>query len=252
MHDMTVRMLGRIEIVADGEVVPICRRQLRTIVAVMALEPGAVILNDRIIEALWVGRELPSRPRHALHVYVNRLRSLHPVLAACVTTVEDGYRMECPPDSVDAVEFEGLALRGRRMLEARPHEALASLDHALSLWRGPALGDLHYDEYAASAVMRLEELRVAAQEDRCDAAIRIGNGRNPIPELLQLTRAHPLRERPVALALRAMRRAGRSPEAMKLYRDYCATIGTELGLKPSSEVERIVADLGAVPQQAMA
>ena len=40
---------------------------------------------------------------------------------------------------------------------------------ALDLWRGPALADLAFESFAEHEASRLEEIRLAALEDRIDA-----------------------------------------------------------------------------------
>jgi DNA-binding SARP family transcriptional activator len=48
------------------------------------------------------------------------------------------------------------------------------LREALSLWRGAPLADFAYEPFAQTEVARLEELRVAALEDRIEADLRCG------------------------------------------------------------------------------
>jgi len=244
MNDVRVRALGCVDVVVDGGVIPIHRRQLRAVVAVMALEPGSSVLNDRLIDALWTDQP-PRRPRHALHVYVNRLRSLHPAIASSVSTVPNGYRLDCAQEQVDLAEFERLARAGRGKLDTAPGEALGLLNDADALWRGPAFGDLHYEEFAAGAVRRLNELRVAAKEDLCDAALRVGSSWDPTPALLELARLHPVRERPIALLLMALQRNGRSNEAAAECLEYHARVTREFEARSSPELTRLMAQLAS-------
>ena len=78
-----------------------------------------------------------------------------------------GYVLEVAPEVVDANVFERLLDEGRRENAAgRPTVALEVLDRAAALWRGAPLADVAYQEFAHAEVRRLEELRLAATEER--------------------------------------------------------------------------------------
>ena len=49
---------------------------------------------------------------------------------------------------------------------------------ALALWRGPPLADLTYEPFAQNEIRRLEQLRLAALENRVDAELRWAWGRS--------------------------------------------------------------------------
>ena len=59
--------------------------------------------------------------------------------------------------------------------------AAALLREALDLWRGPPLADLAYEPFAPPACGRLEELRLAALEERIDADLSLGRQRSSSP-----------------------------------------------------------------------
>src|SRR6185437_9257071 len=81
-----------------------------------------------------------------------------------------GYALEVEPESVDARRFERLLAEGRAANTAgRPTDAARVLRSALGLWRGDALADLTYESFARPEIERLEELRLAALEERVDA-----------------------------------------------------------------------------------
>ena len=69
------------------------------------------------------------------------------------------------------------------------------LRRAEGLWRGSALAELRPTPTARAEVVRLEELRIAATEERMDAMLDAGDHRELIPELEALVAAHPYRER---------------------------------------------------------
>lgn len=232
MTGVQIRLMGPIELEIDGTGVPLPRRQVRMLLTLLALagETGASV--DTIIEALWEA-DLPGNPKHAVHVYVNRLRKLHPAIARAVYTIGDGYRLDVPGDAVDVVRFEGLVERAHRDLAHDPAQARRSLDAALELWRGPAFGSLHYCEFLAGVVRRLEEWHLAALEDSCEAQLRLGRARRVIPDLQELTHRHPYRDRAMQLLVTALDADGRRTEALVAHRNYCRRIASELGVRPS-------------------
>ena len=95
--------------------------------------------------------------------------------------------------------------------------AAALLRDALELWRGPPLADLAYESFAEAACERLEELRLAALEERMDAELALGRQAPLVAELEALVAEHPLRERlrgQLMLALYRSRPAGRGARGL--------------------------------------
>ena len=120
------------------------------------------------------------------------------------------------PSRLDAAEFEELLETARAHRGSSRHEeALASLDAALALWRGPALAGLD-DGDAATERERLEDLRVAALEDRAESTLALGRTLD-LPELEPLVAEHPLRERLRGLLMLGLYRGGRQAEALDAY-----------------------------------
>ena len=129
--------------------------------------------------------------------------------------------------------FERLLEAGRRAnADGKPAEALEALEAALGLWRGNALADLVYEEFARTEIDRLEELRLVATEERIDAMLALGQHDTVIPELEALTAKHPLRERLRGQLMLALYRAGRQAEALRVYGDTRKRLVDELGIEP--------------------
>ena len=87
-----------------------------------------------------------------------------------------------------------------RLVAAKSHPAAArtvgiapELQTALALWRGEALADYRFDEFAQLEISRLEELRVEAIEERVAADLAAGAGEDLVGELQGLVAEHPLR-----------------------------------------------------------
>src|SRR5439155_361850 len=116
---------------------------------------------------------------------------------------------------IDSRRFERLAAEGRAALFAEDAELAARhLSEAEELWRGPALVDVVYAEFAAHEAARLEELRLSTFEDLADAELAIGGHEQLIPRLQAFVAAQPLRERARAQLMLALYRDGRQSDAL--------------------------------------
>jgi DNA-binding SARP family transcriptional activator len=240
---MEFRVLGPLEANAGGRPIRLGGSKQRALLAMLLLHANEVISSDRLIEALWDGDAPESAPK-ALQVHVSQLRkALEPERApgdpaSLLVTQPPGYVLRVAPERLDLVQFEREVAEGRRLLDAgEPAAAVSALDTALSLWRGPALGDLTYATFAQAEIGRLEELRLAALEDRFEAQLACGRHVAVIPELERLVAEHPLRERPRAQLMLALYRAARQADALEVYRDTRAVLVDELGIEPGKALQ---------------
>jgi DNA-binding SARP family transcriptional activator/outer membrane protein assembly factor BamB len=209
------------------------------------LHANEVVSRDRLIEELW-GEAAPATVNTVLNGYVSRLRR---VLAdgsseELLTTKAPGYVLRVSADRLDARRFEALLQRGGEELgEGDARRAAATLRAALSLWRGPPLADLAYEQFAQSEIRRLEELRFAALESRIEADLALGKHGTLVAELDSLVREHPFRERLHAQLMLALYRSGRQAEALEVYRRARQMFADELGIDPGlrlAELERAI------------
>ena len=108
------------------------------------------------------------------------------------------------------------------------------LREALGIWRGPPLAEFAYEPFAQAAIAQLEELHLAAVEDRVEADLALGRARELVGELRDLVARHPLRERLRGQLMLALYRSGRQAEALEAYQEFRRTLSEELGLEPGS------------------
>ncbi len=235
---LDVRLLGPIEAERDGAPIALGGPKPRTLLAVLALEPGRVVSVDRLVEALWPG-DPPETAPHAVQVYVSQLRkALGPVIA----TRAPGYELELAPERVDLHRFAQLTQDGRAALDGGdPVTAEGALREALALWRGPALADFLYEPFAQSEIARLEELRTVTLEERIEADLALGRHAELVSELEALIAAQPLREHPRAQLMLALYRSGRQADALAAYRTARETLVEELGIDPGPELRELEA-----------
>ncbi|WP_454856564.1 BTAD domain-containing putative transcriptional regulator [Promicromonospora soli] len=232
---MQIRMLGPFEVRLrddDGAVADVPGARLRALLIALALEPGHPVQRTTLVDWIW-GEHPPSEATNALQRLVSRLRKVLP--DGVVEGQPNGYRLLVEPDAVDAVRFERLA--GQAHADDGPRR-VQLLREALTLWRGAAMQDVGLAGSAAldAAVTRLDELRLAAMEDRFDAEIGLGHGADLVPELTDLVAAHPMRERLVAALMRSLAAAGRDTDALLLYQRTREALADALGVDPSPEL----------------
>jgi len=173
---MQFAVLGPVEVEDEGRPIPLGSAKQRALLAILLLHANEVVSRDRLINDLW-GERPPESAPHSLDVYVSRLRkALQPDGGdSLLVTRPGGYVLRLGPEQLDLSRFEHLAESGRSALAAGNYDAAAiRLRQALSLWRGPALGELAYEPFARPEAERLEEQRLAALEERIEAELALG------------------------------------------------------------------------------
>jgi predicted ATPase/DNA-binding SARP family transcriptional activator len=232
---MELRILGPLEVVGDdGQALALRGGQVRAVLARLALDLNEVVSLDQLIDAVW-GESPPSAPQGALQVHVHSLRKV--LGADRIVTRAPGYLLRMDEGDVDAVRFARLVNEGEQLLHAGDHSgAVAVLQQALDLWRGPALSDHVFEPFAQQEAGRLEELRLVALERRFDADLALGRHAALVPELEALVAAQPLRERFRAQLMLALYRANRQADALEVYREARSILVDGLGIDPGPEL----------------
>src|SRR4051812_4137469 len=158
---MRVGLLGGLEVRDDEDRdVVVAGAKLRSLLALLALHVGRVVPTDQIVDALW-GEHPPAAVRNGLQGLASKLRR---ALGSTerVAMRGGGYALELPAEAVDVHRYEQLVAEGRTAAaDGDPSRAVARLAEADALWRGDPLADFVYDEFAAAAITRLSELRLA-------------------------------------------------------------------------------------------
>jgi DNA-binding SARP family transcriptional activator/tetratricopeptide (TPR) repeat protein len=231
------RILGSLEARDGGDALPLGGVRERSLLALLLLNANELVPTDRLVDELW-GDPPPKTAVKTVQVYVSRFRKL--LGATTIVTRPPGYLLQVDPESIDLHRFDRLAGEGRQALAADdPATAGRLLREALLLWHGAPLADFAYEPFAQAEAARLEELRVAALEDRVEADLRCGRAADLVGELQALAARHPLRERPRAQLMLALYRCGRQAEALDVFRDTRTTLVEELGIEPSQDLQRL-------------
>src|SRR5690242_9708126 len=211
---MDFRLLGPLEVDADGLPVSLGGARVRALLALLLLHRNEVVSLDKIVDELWAGP--PKTAEQVVRVYVSNLRKA--LEAQVILTRGSGYLLQAGPDDVDVDRFDALRTEGRRMLAAgEAVQACEALGDALALWRGAPLQEFAYERFAQSEIARLEELRLATLEDLFDARLATGEDSELVADLEQLVEANPLRERLRAQLMLTLYRSGRQADALEIY-----------------------------------
>jgi DNA-binding SARP family transcriptional activator/RecA/RadA recombinase len=232
------RLLGPLEAQDEERRVELGRPKQRALLAVLLVHANHVVPVDRLVEELW-GAEPPPQAAASVQTYVSNLRrALEPGRPArapsrVLVSQPPGYRLVVGAGELDAARFAALAHEGHRLLEAgRPAAAAGVLREGLALWRGPALAEVADEAFAVAERNRLEELRVAALEDRLAADLDLGWHAAAVAELEELADRYRFRERLAGLLMLALYRSGRQGEALQAFQAVRRALADELGIDP--------------------
>ncbi|WP_460728034.1 BTAD domain-containing putative transcriptional regulator [Nocardia heshunensis] len=204
---------------------------MRALLALLALQPDLHADPDRILDSLW-GEDLPGNPANALQIVASRLRAALAPHCRVIAT-HPGYRLELPPDAVDAHRFNQLTREGRALRRAGDLAAAArAFDAALSLWSGTAMEDLLDIPVLAQHAASLNEQRLDALETLAEINLGLGRAGELIGVLLREIHSNPLRESLGAHLIRALAATGRPTQAHAVYDDIRRRLESEFGAAP--------------------
>ncbi|MGX7670791.1 BTAD domain-containing putative transcriptional regulator [Plantactinospora sp. DSM 117369] len=228
---MQFGILGPVEVRHDGRLLPSGSGRERLVLASLLLGAGKVLPADVLITRLW--EQPPGSARAQLHNLISglrrRFRAVDPDL---IETRPTGYLLRLRGHRLDLTEFRDLADRGRAAASGGDHTAaVALLDQALALWRGPALADV-----AGVDSGRLREAlhgeRLGAAEAKLDAVLGLAEYEAVLREVEPLLADNPYAERLYCQQMSALAGLGRRAEALAVYRRAYRRFVDGLGLEP--------------------
>jgi DNA-binding SARP family transcriptional activator len=223
----------------------------RALLALLALRVGSVVPTEEAIDCLWPER-VPAAPQASVHTYVSRIRRLLAPRGIQVLTRAAGYRLAVASEDVDSVAFERSVERARaEQYRGEYVAAVARLDQAARLWRGPALADLREWRFASAAAVQLDNARVEAEALRHRLALTVGRAEGVVGALQRLLKIYPLHEQLAGLLMWALYEEGRQSEALLVYQRTADRLRRESGIDPGpwlTEAQRLVLTHGPAQQ----
>jgi predicted ATPase/DNA-binding SARP family transcriptional activator len=235
------RILGPLEVLKDGDPVPIRAAKQRVLLASLLIDANRVVPVETLVARLW-GETSPGKARNTLQNYVLRLRRLLGSTgdSGPVLTRPQGYLIDVAGDALDLHRFDALVRRATvTATRGDTEQASVLLREALGLWRGQPLSDLPSDLLQQEIVPVLIERWLGALESRIEADLMLDRHGEVLPELWELTTTYPLRERFWAQRMVALYRSGCRGDALACYRTVSRLLAEELGIDPGAELREL-------------
>ncbi|BBC32401.1 hypothetical protein SGFS_036950 [Streptomyces graminofaciens] len=221
---MRFRILGSPELYDDvrHRHIPLNAPKQRLLLGALLSHPNRTVPRETLVRELWGGTP-PRKSASTLNAHVSLLRKalleVEPERANAPRLVArgSGYLLEAAPEETDFGRFGQALDRTRRTAALDPENACTALREALGLWRGTVLEGGAHGPLCAELTARLEEERQQALELLFDCALRAGLHRYIVPELEEVTAAHPRRERFHDQLMEALCGCGREADAIGVY-----------------------------------
>ena len=224
-----VRLLGPVDVVADGESRPVSGVRRKTVLATLALHGGEVVSIGRLVDIVW-GEAAPPTAVNTLQSHVSYLRGVLGSKAAILAR-PPGYVLDLGAESTDVQLAERLLRQGTQSDD--PVHGARQLQAALALWRGRPLADLADLAWLEDEARRLDLLCLQVKRALSEARLAAGEHIQLVPSLEQMVAEHPLDEHIHAQLILALYRSGRQADALAVYHRLRRTLGEQLGIDPS-------------------
>lgn len=229
-----MRLFGTLEI--EGlERGQLGRRQVRTLLRMLALDAGQPVPVATLVDWLW-GEGPPDRAAEQIGVLVSRLRSS--IGANRVERTDAGYALHA--DWTDIAALEDLATEARQRLhDCALSAARAAAAAGLALLRGPLLADEPDAWWAEPTRVRADALagQLAELGARAAMAAHDWSDAADMAQLALLRRPHD--EAILRIRMEALARTGRAAAALGAFGDVRARLRDDLGVSPSAESEAL-------------
>jgi DNA-binding SARP family transcriptional activator len=223
-----VRLLGPVDVIVRGDPYPVAGLRRKSLLAILALQPGKVVSSSRLIDLIW-GDEPPATAVNTLQQHVSYLRAaLHQ--RSAIVAQAPGYVLDVPPDAIDLTQ--AVRLIGQVGPGSDHARTAAALRRALDLWQGPSLVDVTDVAWLSDQARRLDELRLDAVERLAEARLALGEHGPLVAELEDIAGRYPNREHLHELLMLALYRSGRQADALAAYQRVRGALASELGIDP--------------------
>jgi predicted ATPase/DNA-binding SARP family transcriptional activator len=235
---LRISLLGALEVRRDGQLLPMPGGKTSELLVRLALEAGAVVRADRLVEDLWADAAAHTR-RNTLQSKVAKLRRAlgdPPVIASS----DGGYSIAVEPSEVDALAALAEVVTASRLFDAGDDLGAAELcASTLTLFRGDVLQAAGDGGWVEPYRARLDEARMKLVEVRLSARLRLGDVGDVIGELEAAVATYPFHEGLWELLMTALYQAGRQVDALSAYRRFRSQLADDLGLNPGPRLQQV-------------
>ncbi|GAA4548969.1 AfsR/SARP family transcriptional regulator [Amycolatopsis samaneae] len=237
------RILGPLAVDVDARTVVPATPKVRQVLALFLINLNEAMSVDTLIKELW-DTKAPRSAVGTAQTYIYQLRQMLNETSGngtgFITTLSPGYLFRAEQDQVDLFRFRSLVACGQHLLgQGKQAEASETLTTALGLWHGNALANVMVGPVLRPYLVNLEEERLRALELRIEIDMDRGLHRKLVGELKSLTSQYPYNEWLHARLIEALARSGRRKEALETFRSLYSLLADELGVAPSTDVQRL-------------
>nr|ARU08096.1 MlcY [uncultured bacterium] len=234
---MEFGLLGAIEARIDGHQVELGHARQRHVLAALLVDADRLVPIADLAARIW-GERTPHSGLTPLYGYLSRLRQALAPAEQSVRIVRQpgGYMAAVNPATVDLHSFRQLMARARTTDE--PTSAIGLFNEALALWRGEPFAGVDNPWFNGQRAALLRE-RESAEIDLRDLRLRCGMHAEVLTEVTGAFEADPMNERVAGQLMLALYRQGRPAEALTCYDRMRARLAEELGVPPSSQLQRL-------------
>ncbi|MEU6229659.1 BTAD domain-containing putative transcriptional regulator [Streptomyces sp. NPDC047042] len=237
---LRVTVLGPLALHRDGSPVELPSVLRRSLLGLLAIQPGVVVGTDEIVDVLW-GEQPPRTCRQLVQTYVRHLRDLidpgrpGPDAGRVLRATKGGYRADLSAEESDVAAFDELLDRARRAeTEGDSAAALEAYGRALRCWRGPVLADGGERLRAHPAAVAVGCRQVVAAVARADLALALGSAEDVVADLRELSTREPLHEELAGRLMLALAACGQQAAALDVFTRISGRLDADLGLQPSA------------------
>jgi DNA-binding SARP family transcriptional activator len=225
---LVIRLLGRLDVLADDVPVRIGGRHAQALIALLALRPRPR-LRDTLAAELWPEAGIPSA--------ASLRQALWLIRSSLTTAGIDADRwLESDQDTIGLHRDAALELDVDRFERLATSDADEDHERALRVYAGDLLEGLGHECFAADRE-RLsdlyEDLLATVAQHRLERGDTLGARRAASDLLVR----DPLREEAHAVLIAAYGQAGSRSQVVRQYRRVCAILRAELAVAPLPETD---------------
>ncbi|MGW0521344.1 BTAD domain-containing putative transcriptional regulator [Crossiella sp. NPDC003009] len=235
---MTVEflVLGGVEARAGGRLLDLGPARQRRVLAALLVNANQAVTADQLIERVW-GERLPQRAGGTLRSYLTRLRQvLDETGQVRIQRQSGGYVLTVDEQSVDLHRFRRLVAAARA--SDSDTERLALFEQAFQLCRDEPFAGFD-TPWFAQVRAGFERVRVAAELDHVEVALRCGKHLDLLPRLTAWAEQRPLDERLAGQLMVALYRGGRQAEALQTFHRVRTALIEEMGIEPGADLRAL-------------